>query len=161
MKARYRFQGKFISAAKAEQLSHTKDRNKISTDILEDKKHKTFKSSDRFLAGTALRTVYAMEKDRQIKEDQRRRRIERERERTREFQRHQVEGPSREPARAYDYEPPDSGGSFAPSYDDDEDDTEDYIPDLDMLPDEDFLIDDYFEDALEVADIDGDIYIEQ
>ncbi len=160
MHARYRISGKFVSAQKAERLSHFKKyQGKISTDIIEKKGGKSFLNVDGFASGISLRTIYAMEKDRRTKEEERERRRSREKERTLDFQRRQIESEPRvtrfEPP-AYD-EGTGAGGYYAPPQGEDEDE---YLPDLRRIPYEDELIDDYFENAIDIADIDGDIYID-
>lgn len=157
MHAQYRYKGKFISAAKAARLSKlpgTKD--KVSTTIREDKRSsKAVATVSRFLKDVALKTAYAIEKDRSAKAEQRQRRIERERQRTQDYERTKVEPSYKRETPRYQEPEIDLGGAYrTPQYE------EEPFTGLEPLPDEDDLIDDYFEIAVEVADIDGDVYQE-
>lgn len=158
MFAQYRYHGKYISAAKASRLANLPTtRDYVTTSIRESKKTAPILESPGMLKGVTLKTVYAMEKDRRTREDQRQRRIDRERERTLEFKRKQATpAPEGIPYSYPEHEP--IIERYTPSP---EEEAEEVSIPFDPVPYEDQLIDDYFEDIIEVADIDGDIYVEQ
>jgi hypothetical protein len=166
MFAQYRYKGRYISASKAEKLSHLpRAKAHVITSIRDSaaRKSKSILEVPGMLKDVVLKTVYAMEKDRQRGQEQRERRIARERERTAEFKRAQAgvstaPGPEREtglqPARVTARRYPEE------EEEEEEEEGEVSIP-FDELPDEDFLMEEYFDAAIEVADIDGDTYVEQ
>lgn len=159
MYAQYRYKGRFIDAAAAQRLSNLKStKDYISTSIRETPRGKPVLETPGHLTGTTLKTVYAMESDRRRREEERSRRIEREKGKTMAFKKAQAEQeePPDRPSRPIEsYYPEDR---YSPDDDEDEERPDVYLP-YDEIPDEDDYMDDYFDDAIEVADIDSDIYI--
>lgn len=159
MLAQYRYKGQYITASKAQKLSNLKGTAPyVTTSIRDSGRSKALVDAPGYLKGTTLKTTYAIEKDRQTRAVERQRRIDREKERTAEFKRAQAGlKPSPRPRRK---EPEQERiiERYYPEPEDEEDEEEPFIP-YEEIPDEDELLEEYFDDFIEVADIDSDHYV--